>query len=97
MVVVVGETVTELPVPIRVPPQLPVYHFHKFPSLSEPVLMLSVVLFPLAIDVAVAESVGTVGLPSGCGFIFIIVALLLVAPSLNTTCGIPFRSITIDG
>ena len=40
------DTLIEAPVPINVPPQEPVYHFHEAPVPSEPPITLSVKLVP---------------------------------------------------
>ena len=58
----VGDTEMLVPVPTKVPPQLPVYHFQAVALFNDPVLMLSVVEFPYATDVLVAEIVGVVAL-----------------------------------
>jgi hypothetical protein len=49
VVLVVGETVIELPVPTKVPPQLPLYHCHAAPVPKEPPFTESVVELPLQI------------------------------------------------
>lgn len=46
MVVDAGDTVTLLPVPTEVPPQLPLYHFQAPPAPSVPPDTLSVVDLP---------------------------------------------------
>ncbi len=61
VVVAAGATVTLLPVPTDVPPQLPLYHLQLAPVPRLPPVVLSVVLLPLQmvvvplIDVAGTE------------------------------------------
>ena len=61
VVVVAGATLTLLPVPTDVPPQLPLYHLQLAPVPRLPPVVLSVVLLPLQmvvvplIDVAGTE------------------------------------------
>ena len=47
VVVAAGATVTLLPVPTDVPPQLPLYHLQLAPAPRLPPVVLSVVLWPL--------------------------------------------------
>lgn len=54
----VGDTIIEEPVPARVTPQPPVYHFQDAPVPSEPPLTVSVVLPPLQIVVVPVIPVG---------------------------------------
>ena len=58
----VGETLTLVPLPAAVPPQLPLYHFQAVASFKVPVDMLSVVLAPEQMLEEVDANVGTVGL-----------------------------------
>ena len=51
VVVAAGATVTLLPVPTDVPPQLPLYHFQLAPAPKLPPLTLSVVFLPRQIVV----------------------------------------------
>ena len=58
--VVVGATVTLLPVPTAVPPQLPLYHFQLAPVPKLPPLTLNVVVLPKQIVVVpLIEVAGT--------------------------------------
>jgi hypothetical protein len=57
-VVVAGETVILVPLPIAVPPQLPLYHCQLVASLSEPELMLKLLLLPMQMLLLVAAIVG---------------------------------------
>lgn len=60
MVLVVGDCVILEPVPTRVPPQEPVYHFHDAPVPKEPPLTVNVVGCPqVVLGLALAE-VGSV-------------------------------------
>ncbi len=60
VVVEAGETVTLLPVPTDVPPQLPLYHFQLAPAPRLPPLTLSVVFLPRQIVVVpLIEVAGT--------------------------------------
>jgi hypothetical protein len=59
-VVDVGFTEIEVPEPIRVPPQLPVYQFHTAPVPSVPLVILRVDELPEQIDGGEAEAVGVV-------------------------------------
>jgi len=59
-VVAAGATVTLLPVPTDVPPQLPLYHLQLAPAPRLPPLTLSVVFLPRQIVVVpVIEVAGT--------------------------------------
>ena len=51
----------EVPVPTRVPPQDPVYHFHAVALFNEPPDTLIVVLFVPQFTVADALNTGSVG------------------------------------
>ena len=58
--VVAGATVTLLPVPTDVPPQLPLYHFQLAPVPKLPPLTLNVVFLPKQIVVVpLIEVAGT--------------------------------------
>ena len=60
VVVAAGATVTLLPVPTDVPPQLPLYHLQLAPTPRLPPVVLSVVLWPLHIVVVpLIEVAGT--------------------------------------
>jgi len=60
VVVVAGATVTLLPVPTAVPPQLPLYHFQLEPIPRLPPLTLNVVFLPKQIVVVpLIEVAGT--------------------------------------
>ena len=59
--VTVGETITLVPLPTAVPPQEPLYHCQLVASFNVPEEMLNVVLLPVQIVEAVAESDGIVG------------------------------------
>ncbi len=50
MVVLPGETETDVPDPINVPPQLPLYHCQEEPDPNDPPDKLKVVDEPLQID-----------------------------------------------
>ena len=54
----VGETITEVPLPTKVPPQLPLYQFQLAPVPSEPPTTVSVVLAPLHIVLVPEMPVG---------------------------------------
>ena len=43
---VVGETVMLVPLPMKVPPQLPLYHFHTAPVPNDPPFKVSVTELP---------------------------------------------------
>ena len=55
----------EAPVPTKVAPQLPMYHFQLVASLSVPVTMLKMVEPPPHTGLALAETVGIVGSTHG--------------------------------
>ncbi len=60
VVVAAGATVTLLPVPTEVPPQLPLYHLQLAPAPRLPPLTLNVVFLPRQIVVVpVIEVAGT--------------------------------------
>jgi hypothetical protein len=60
VVVAAGATVTLLPVPTDVPPQLPLYHLQLAPLPSEPPIGVRVVLLPLQmVVVPLIEVAGT--------------------------------------
>ena len=62
MVVIVGETLIEVPEPTEVPPQEPLYHCHVVALFNDPDVMFNVVLWVPQFEVELAPSVGVVGL-----------------------------------
>jgi hypothetical protein len=77
-VVVAGETVIDVPVPIEVPPQLPAYHFHEAPSPRDPLTMLRVVLLPRQMVLVPLKELAGIEESSTVTVIFLQIVLLQV-------------------